>query len=110
MLVHACRRAAGIVVERSLPRSHCVAAADADEALEEGVQGDLTDYLDEVGGQLELTQAQAREIVDAVIGSLRLLMTAEEVDAIASQLSPQLSSMWIRASNVPGAPGHSGTP
>ena len=98
-------------VERRLPAElSALLQRDADEALEEGVQGDLADYLDEVGGQLELSQAQAREIVDVVIGSLRLLMSAEEVDAIARELSPQLCSMWIRASNVPGAPGLSGTP
>jgi uncharacterized protein (DUF2267 family) len=99
------------LVERRLPAElGTLLRRDAEEALEDGVQGDLADYLDEVSGQLELDQAQAREIVDVVIGSLRLLMSAEEVDAIASELSPQLSAMWVRASNVPGASGHSGSP
>jgi len=103
--------AAAEFVERRLPSElSALLQRDADEALEEGVPGDLADYLDEVSGQLEVSQEQTREIVDTVVGSLRLLMSAEEVDAIARELSPQLSSMWIRASNVPGASGPSGTP
>jgi len=58
-------------------------------------------YLEEVGGQLEVAQAQVREIVDTVIGSLRLLMSAEEVDAIASELSPQLAAMCAPAKRPP---------
>lgn len=103
--------AAAEFVERRLPvELGTLLQRDAEEALEEGVHGDLADYLDEVGGQLEVSHEQAREITDVVIGSLRILMTAEEVDSIASELSPQLSSMWIRASSVPGAAGHSGSP
>jgi uncharacterized protein (DUF2267 family) len=83
---------------------------DAEEALEDGVESELSDYIDEVAGLMEVSETQARELADVVIGSLRLLMTAEEVDAIANELSPQLASMWLRASNVPGASGHSGTP
>jgi uncharacterized protein (DUF2267 family) len=98
-------------VERRLPAElSALLQRDAEEALEDGVQDDLAGYLDEVGGRLEVSPTQAREIVDVVIGALRLLMSAEEVEAIASELSPQLSSMWIRASNVSGAPGHSGSP
>jgi uncharacterized protein (DUF2267 family) len=98
-------------VERRLPGElRALLERDAQEALEEGAEGDLADYLDEVAGRLEVADERAREIADAVIGSLRLLMSAEEVDAIAAELSPQLASMWLRASNVPGAPGHSGSP
>ena len=99
------------LVERRLPTELAtLLQRDAEEALEDGVQGDLADYLSEVGSQLKVSHAQAREITDVVIGSLRLLMSAEEVDAIAKQLSPRLSAVWIQASNVPGASGHSGSP
>jgi uncharacterized protein (DUF2267 family) len=103
--------AAAEFVERRLPvELGRLLQRDADEALEDGTQADLAEYLDEVSGQLEVTQAQAREITDVVIGSLRLLMSAEEVDAIAAELSPELASMWKKASNVAGASGHSGSP
>ena len=99
------------LVERRLPAGlSALLADDAEEALEDGVESDLAEYIDEVAGKLEIAEAQARELVDVVIGSLRLLMSAEEVDAVANELSPQLSAMWLRASAVPGAPGHSGTP
>lgn len=98
-------------VDRRLPSDlRDLLLRDAEEALEDGVESELSDYLDEVAGQLELSAEQARELVDVVVGSLRLLMSAEEVDAIANELSPQLASMWLRASDVPGAPRHSGTP
>ena len=98
-------------VERRLPAGlSALLAGDAEEALEDGVESDLGDYIEEVAGKLEIAEAQARELVDVVIGSLRLLMSAEEVDEIANELSPQLAAMWLRASAVPGAPGHSGTP
>lgn len=98
-------------VERGLPAElRSLLERDAEEALEEGVEGDLTDYVDEVAGRLELSKEETRELVDVVIGALRFLMSAEEVDAIARRLSPQLAAMWLRASDVPGAPGHSGSP
>jgi uncharacterized protein (DUF2267 family) len=98
-------------VERRLPAElSALLTNDAEEALEDGVEGDVADYIDEVAGKLELAESQARELVDVVIGSLRLLMSAEEVDAIADHLSPQLAAMWLRACDVPGAPGHSGSP
>lgn len=102
---------AALFVERHLPRElSLLLERDAEEALEDGVEGDLADYVDEVAGKLEIEQAQARELIDVVIGSLRLLMSAEEVDSVANELSPQLAKMWIEASRVPGAPGYSGTP
>jgi len=98
-------------VERRLPTElRELLQRDADEALEEGGDGDLASYVDEVAGRLEVDEARARELVDVVIGSLRLLMSGEEVTAIANELPPQLSAMWLRASAVPGAPGHSGSP
>jgi uncharacterized protein (DUF2267 family) len=98
-------------VERHLPRElSSLLERDAEEALEDGVEGDLADYVDEVAGKLELANEPARELVDVVIGSLRILMSAEEVDSIANELSPQLAKMWIEASRVPGAPIASGTP
>jgi uncharacterized protein (DUF2267 family) len=98
-------------VERHLPTElRELLQRDADEALEEGADGDIAAYLGEVAGRLEVDEARARELVDVVIGSLRLLMSAEEVDAVANELSPQLASLWLRASAVPGAPGHSGAP
>lgn len=95
---------------QSMPADSIASPNVDDPTLEDGVPGDLTDYLDEVGGQLEVIEEQARAITDVVNGSLRTLMSAEEVDAIAGALSPQLASMWSRAANVPGAPGHSGSP
>jgi uncharacterized protein (DUF2267 family) len=98
-------------VERRLPAELAqLLQRDADEALEEGADGDLAEYLDEVAGRLEIEQEPARELVDVVIGSLRLLMSAEEVDAIANELPAQLAALWLKASAVPGAPGHSGAP
>jgi uncharacterized protein (DUF2267 family) len=102
---------AATFVERRLPRElSALLERDAEEALEEGVEGDLAEYVEEVAGKLEIAHAQARELIDVVIGSLRLLMSAEEVDSIANELSPQLAKMWIEASRVPGAPGYSGAP
>jgi len=98
-------------VQRRLPTElRSLLERDAEEALEDGADGDLAEYVDEVAGRLELAEAETRELVDAVIGSLRFVMSAEEVDAIACRLSPQLATMWLEASNVPGAPGHSGSP
>jgi len=98
-------------VERRLPAQlSSLLQRDAEEALEDGVESDLAEYVEEVAGQLEVAQAQARELVDVVIGALRLLMSAEEVDAFASKLPPQLAAMWIAASKVDGAPGYSGSP
>jgi uncharacterized protein (DUF2267 family) len=102
---------ASLFVERHLPRGlSSLLERDAEEALEDGVEGDLADYVDEVAGKLELSSEPARELIDVVIGSLRLLMSAEEVDSIANELSPQLAKMWVEASRVPGAPSASGTP
>ena len=99
------------LVERRLPAElRALLIDDAEEALEDGIESDLAEYLDEVAGKLEIAEAQARELVDVAIGSLRLLMSAEEVDAIANELSPQLAAMWLRACAVPGAPARSGTP
>jgi uncharacterized protein (DUF2267 family) len=99
------------LVRRRLPSElRSLLEDDAEEALDEGVDSDLADYLDEVAGKLQMTEDRAREIVDEVIGSLRLLMSAEEIDDVADELSPQLAALWLRASAVAGAPGHSGTP
>lgn len=98
-------------VQRRLPGElRALLEGDAEEALEEGVESDVADYVDEVAGKLEVDASEARELIDVVIGSLRLLMSAEEVDAIANELSPQLASLWLRANDVAGSPGHSGTP
>ena len=98
-------------VERHLPGElRALLQRDAEEALEEGVKDELADYLHEVSGLLNLEPPEARELVDAVIGSLRLLLSAQEVEAFAKQLSPQLASMWIEACRVPGASTRFGEP
>jgi hypothetical protein len=71
---------------------------------------DVAGYLAEVASELQVDATQAEETARAAIASLRLLMSGEEVDAVAAELPPGLETLWREASDVPGAPGHSGLP
>jgi uncharacterized protein (DUF2267 family) len=104
--------AAGDFVQRHLPNALRTLVDDVPEQRDEGdaAGGDVSEYLAQVADDLQVDRTQTEETVRAVIAALRLLMSGEEVDAIAAELPPGLEALWRDASNVPGAPGHSGLP
>jgi uncharacterized protein (DUF2267 family) len=97
-------------VQRHLPNALRSLVDDAIVQPGERGEGDMSAFLDLVSADLQVDATQAEETVRAVIAAFRLLMSAEEVDAIASELPPRLEALWREASDVPGAPGHSGLP
>jgi uncharacterized protein (DUF2267 family) len=97
-------------VERHLPNALRTVVDDAMVEREERGEGDMSAFIDLVAADLQLDASQAEETVRGVIAAFRLLMSAEEVDAIASELPPRLEALWREASDVPGAPGPSGLP
>lgn len=98
-------------VERRLPTELRIlleeVAAEPDESTGDS---DLSEYLEDASRELQLDSAQTDELVRVVIGSLRLLMSGEEVEAIAVELPPQLEALWREACDVPGAQRPSGLP
>jgi uncharacterized protein (DUF2267 family) len=98
------------LVQRRLPGALRVLLESALEEPRAEVEADLSEYLAELADELRVDREQAEETARAVIAALRLLMSGEEVDAIAFELPPGLEALWRDASNVRGAPGHSGLP